>query len=211
MNTKEFKHLLLAVCDWLSWKQRSLVTRSSRSRPGPTFHYFLPPGMEWQLCPPQTPGLHPPHPTWAHVLPVPQQPQPLCRPPPPPRGPPPLPAHPPVLPPLWPSGASCAHGPPAGLPRRLTPRPPAHLWPLPPGGHRASGHRGHQPAPPAFSHFAPPRPIQAPLSPTFLHCLTCLRQFPPQPHQNKPVPLYVSAPRWPSAHLRTERAADFCL
>ncbi|XP_077376159.1 homeodomain-interacting protein kinase 3 isoform X2 [Festucalex cinctus] len=157
---------------------------------GPTFH-FLPPGMERQLCPPQTAGLHPPHHTRARLHPLPQQSQSLCRPP-PPWGTPALPAHLVVLPPVWSPGPGRARGPPPGLPRRLAPRPPARLQPLSPGGHRASGHGGHQPPAFALPHLAPPRPIQAPLPPAFLHRLAGLRRFPTQPQQNQPVPVHLS-------------------
>ncbi|KAF3832549.1 hypothetical protein F7725_026214 [Dissostichus mawsoni] len=68
---------------------------------------FLPPGMEWQLCPPETTGLYPPHHAWAHIHPVPQQPKPQYGAPPPPWGPPTHPAHLTVLPPVWPSGHGC--------------------------------------------------------------------------------------------------------
>uniref|UniRef100_A0A8D2ZJY5 non-specific serine/threonine protein kinase n=1 Tax=Scophthalmus maximus TaxID=52904 RepID=A0A8D2ZJY5_SCOMX len=158
--------------------------------------WFLPPGMERQLCPSETTGLYPSHHAWAHVHPVPQQPEPHYRPPPPPPpppwGPPALPAHLIVLPPVWSSGHSCTRGPPPGFPRSLSPRPPAHLQHLPPGRHRASGHGGHQPPAATLPHLAPPGPIQAPISPALLHCLARLRQFPSQPHQNKPVPLHLS-------------------
>ncbi|XP_037104328.1 homeodomain-interacting protein kinase 3 isoform X1 [Syngnathus acus] len=157
---------------------------------GPAFH-FLPPGMERQLYPPQTAGLHPPHHTWARVHPVPQQPEPLCGPS-SPWGTPALPTHLVVLPPVWPSGHGRARGPPLGLPWRLASRPSARLQHLSPSGHRASGHSGHQPAAFALPNLASPRPIQAPLPPAFLHCLAGLRQFPTQSHQNKPVPLHLS-------------------
>ncbi|XP_032355401.1 homeodomain-interacting protein kinase 3 isoform X2 [Etheostoma spectabile] len=153
---------------------------------------FLPSGMERQLCPSETTGLYPPHHTWTHIHPVPQQPKPYCGPP--PWGPPAHPAHLTVLPPGWSSGHSCTRGPPPGFPCSLPSRPPAHLQHLPPGRHHASGHSGHQPPAAALSHLAPPGPIQAPLSPALLHCLTRVRQFPSQPHQNKPVPLHLSMP-----------------
>ncbi|XP_034730981.1 homeodomain-interacting protein kinase 3 isoform X2 [Etheostoma cragini] len=153
---------------------------------------FLPSGMELQLRPSETTGLYPPHHTWTHIHPVPQQPKPYCGPP--PWGPPAHPAHLTVLPPGWSSGHSCTRGPPPGFPCSLPSRPPAHLQHLPPGRHHASGHSGHQPPAAALSHLAPPGPIQAPLYPALLHCLTRLRQFPSQPHQNKPVPLHLSMP-----------------
>ncbi|XP_056268300.1 homeodomain-interacting protein kinase 3 isoform X1 [Pseudoliparis swirei] len=153
---------------------------------------ILPPGMERQLFPPETTGLYSSHHAWAHVHPVPQQPKSLYGPPPPPWGPPAPPAHLTVLPAAWASGHGCTRGPPPGFPRSLPPRPPAHLQHLPPGRHRASGHSGHQPPAAALPHRAPPGPIQAPLSPALLHCLARLRQFPSQPHQNKPVPLHLS-------------------
>ncbi|XP_074469662.1 homeodomain-interacting protein kinase 3 isoform X2 [Sebastes fasciatus] len=153
---------------------------------------FLPSGMERQLYPPETTGLYPSHHAWAHIHPVPQQPKPHRGPPPPPWGPPAHPAHLTVLPVGWSSGHGCPRGPPPGFPRSLPPRPPAHLQHLPPGRHRASGHNGHQPPAAALPHLAPPGPIQAPLSPALLHCLARLRQFPSQPHQNKPVPLHLS-------------------
>ncbi|XP_075966426.1 homeodomain-interacting protein kinase 3 isoform X2 [Anarhichas minor] len=153
---------------------------------------FLPPGMERQLCPSETTGLYSSYHAWAHIHPVPQQPKPCYRPPPPPWGPPAHPAHLTVLPPVWSSGLGGPRGPPPGFPCSLPPRPPAHLQHLPPGRHRASGHSGHQPPNAAFPHLAPPGPIQAPLSPALLYCLARLRQFPSQPHQNKPVPLHVS-------------------
>ncbi|XP_031170204.1 homeodomain-interacting protein kinase 3 isoform X1 [Sander lucioperca] len=153
---------------------------------------FLPSGMERQLCPPETTGLYPPHHTWTHIHPVPQQPKPHYGPP--PWGPPAHPAHFTVLPPAWSSGHSCTRGPPPGFPCSLPSRPPAHLQHLPPGRHRASGYSGHQPPAAALPHLAPPGPIQAPFSPALLHCLARLRQFPSQPHQNKPVPLHLSMP-----------------
>ncbi|XP_078142660.1 homeodomain-interacting protein kinase 3 isoform X1 [Centroberyx gerrardi] len=157
---------------------------------------FLPPGMERQLCPPATTGLHPSHHAWAHFHPVPQQPKPHYGPPPPPRGPPTLPAHFIVLSPVWPPGHGCTGGPHPGLSWGVAARPPAHLQHLPPGRHRASGHSGHQPPAVALPHLAPAGPVQAPLSPTLLHRLACLRQFPSQPHQNQPVPLHLSIDRW---------------
>ncbi|XP_077941141.1 homeodomain-interacting protein kinase 3 isoform X1 [Gasterosteus aculeatus] len=154
--------------------------------------WILPPGMERQLCPPATTGLYSSYSAWAHIHPVPQQPKPHHGPPPPPPpwGPPSHAAHLTVLPPVWPPGHGRARGPPPGFPRSLPPRPPAHLQHLPPGRHRASGHGGPQPPTAALPHLAPTGPIQAPLS--FLHCLARLRQFPSQPHQNKPVPLHLS-------------------
>ncbi|XP_034057210.1 homeodomain-interacting protein kinase 3 isoform X1 [Gymnodraco acuticeps] len=153
---------------------------------------FLPPGMEWQLCPPETTGLYPPHHAWAHIHPVPQQPKPQYGAPPPPWGPPTHPAHLTVLPPVWPSGHGCARGPPAGVPCSLPLHHAAHLQHLPPGRHRASGHCGHQHPTAALPHLAPPGPIQASLPPALLHRLARIRQFPPQSHQNQPVPLHVS-------------------
>lgn len=153
---------------------------------------FLPPGMEWQLCPPATAGLHPPHHAWAHLHPVPQQPKPHCRPPPPPRGPPTLPAHLVVISPIWFPGHGCTGGPHPCISWGLTPRPPAHLQHLPPGRHCASGHRGHQPPAVALPNLTPAGPVQAPISPSLLHRLACLRQFPSQPYQNQPVPLHLS-------------------
>ncbi|XP_051919418.1 homeodomain-interacting protein kinase 3 isoform X2 [Hippocampus zosterae] len=157
---------------------------------GPTFH-FLPPGMEWQFCPPQTAGLHPPYHTWARIHPVPRQSEPLCRPS-PPWGAPALPTHLVVLSPVWSSGHGRAGSPPLGLPRGLASRPSARLQHLSPSRHRASGHSGHQSAAFALPHFASPRSIQAPLPPAFLHCLAGLRRFSTQPHQNKPIPLHLS-------------------
>ncbi|XP_061736606.1 homeodomain-interacting protein kinase 3 isoform X1 [Nerophis ophidion] len=156
---------------------------------GPTFH-FLPPRMEWQLCPPKTAGLHPPYNTRAGVHPVPQQSKPLCRPPPPPWGTPALATHLVVLSPVWSSGHGAPHGPPPDFPRCLASCSSARLQH--PNGHRASGHIGHQPPTFTLPYLASTRPIQAPLPPAFLPCLTCLRQFPTQPHQNKPIPLYLS-------------------
>ncbi|XP_061622022.1 homeodomain-interacting protein kinase 3 isoform X2 [Phyllopteryx taeniolatus] len=174
----------------------------SSSQPFPKDHPFIPApaaaatthwlwaGMERQLCPPQTAGLHPSHHTRACIHPVPQQSEPLCRPS-PPWGAPALPTHLVVLSPVWSSGHGCARGPPLGLPWCHASRPSARVQHLSPSRHRASGHSGHQPAF-ALPHLASPRPIQAPLPPAFLHCLAGIRQFPTQPHQNKPVPLHLS-------------------
>lgn len=154
--------------------------------------WLLPSGMERQLWPPETTGLYPSHHAWAHVHPVPQQPQPHYGPPPSPWGPPALAAHLAVLSHNRSAGHRGARGPPPGFPGSLPPRPPAHLQHLPPSRHRAPGHGGHQPPAAALAHLAPPGSIQAPLSPALLHCLACLHQFPSQPYQNKPVPLHLS-------------------
>lgn len=154
--------------------------------------WFLPSGMEWKLCPPETAGLYPTYNAWAYINPVPQQSKPHNGPPPPPWRSPALPAHLTVLPAVWSSGHGCTRGPPPGFPCCLPPRSSAHLQHLPPGSHCASGHSGHQPPTAALPHFAPPGPIQASLSPTFLHCLARLCQFSSQPHKNKPVPLHLS-------------------
>lgn len=153
---------------------------------------FLPSGMERQLCPPETTGLYPSHHAWAHIHSVPQQPKPHYGPPPSPWGPPALPGHLTVLSHDWSAGHSCTRGPPPCFPWLLPPRPPAHLQHLPPSRHSAPGHSGHQPPSVALSYLAPPGPIQAPLSPTLLHCFAGLHQFPSQPYQNKPVPLHLS-------------------
>lgn len=157
---------------------------------------LLPSGMERKLYPPETTGLHPSYNARPHLRLVPQQPKPHGGPPPPPppRGPPPLPAYLTFLPAVWVSGDGCARGPPPALPRFLpASRAAAPLQPAPPSRHHASGHRGHQPPTPTLPHPAPPGPIQAPLSPALLHRLARIHQFPPQPHQNKPVPLHLSA------------------
>lgn len=148
--------------------------------------------MERQLYPPETTGLYPSHHAWSYVHLVPQQPKPHHRSPPPPWGAPALPAHLTVLSSVWTPGHSCASGPPPGVSWSLAPCPPAHLQYLPPSRHRASGRSGNQPPTAALPYFAPAGPVQAPVSPALLHCLARLRQFPSQPHQNKPVPVHLS-------------------
>ncbi|CAG05711.1 unnamed protein product [Tetraodon nigroviridis] len=156
---------------------------------------LLPPGMERKLHPPEATGLHPSHNARPHVRLVPQQSEPHGGPPPPPWGSPSFPAHLTFLPAIRFPGDGRARGPPPTLPRRLpASRAAAHLQHLPPSRHHASSHSGHQPAAATLSHLAPPGPIQAPLSPALLHCLTRVHQFPSQPHQNKPVPLHLSMP-----------------
>ncbi|XP_059927492.1 homeodomain-interacting protein kinase 3 isoform X6 [Gadus macrocephalus] len=175
----------------------------------------LPPGMERKLFPPPAAGLHPPYHAWPRLHPLPQQPKPQHRPPlppppppPPPHGgPPPPPAHPALLPAVLPfAGHGRARGPPPGLARgRAPPGAAAHLQHRAPGGAGAPGHRGHQPPPAALAHPAPPRPLQAPLPAALLHRLARLRRFPPQPHQNQPVPLHLRVrrpPAPPAQHLR---------
>ncbi|KAM4592875.1 homeodomain-interacting protein kinase 3 isoform 2-T2 [Odontesthes bonariensis] len=158
---------------------------------GAAFH-LPPPGMEQQLCPSATTSLYPSNHARAHIHTFPQQPKPHNGPPPPSWRPPALPAHLTVIPSVWPSGYSCACGPPPGFPWRLPSHPPAHLQHLAPSGPRASSGCGHQPPAAALAHLAPPGPIQTPLSPALLHCFTRLRRFPSQPYQNKPVPLHLS-------------------
>ncbi|KAM6943345.1 homeodomain-interacting protein kinase 3 isoform 2-T2 [Xenentodon cancila] len=154
--------------------------------------YFLPPGMERQLCSPATTCLYPSHHARAHIHTLSQQPKPHNRPPPPPWRASAISAHLTVVPTVWSSGHSCPCGPPPGLSWGLPPRPPAHLQHLPPSRHCASSGCGHQPPSAPLSHLAPPGPVQTPLSPALLHCLTRLWQFPSQPYQNKPVPLHLS-------------------
>ncbi|XP_016525864.1 homeodomain-interacting protein kinase 3 isoform X1 [Poecilia formosa] len=158
---------------------------------GPAFH-FMPPRMERELCQPATTGVHPSHHAWAHLHAFPQQSKPHNRPPPPPWGPPAFSAYPVVVPSVWPSGYSGPRGPPAGFPWRLPPRPPAHLWHIPPGRHCAPSGSGYQPPAAPLPHLASTEPVQAPVPPALLHRLACLWQFPPQPHQTKPVPLHLS-------------------
>ncbi|XP_012710585.2 homeodomain-interacting protein kinase 3 isoform X1 [Fundulus heteroclitus] len=153
---------------------------------------FVPPGMERELCQPAAAGLHPPHHAWACLYTFPQQPEPHSGPPPPPWGAPPFPAHPTVVPPVWPFGYGCPRGPPPGIPWRLPPRPPAHLWHIPSGRHRAPSGSGHQPPAAALPHLAPTEPIQTPFPAALVHRFACLRQFPPEPYQTKPVPLHLS-------------------
>lgn len=161
------------------------------SSSGPAFH-FMPPRMERELCQPATTGLHHSHHAWAHLHTLPQQPQPHHGPPPPPWGPHAFSAHPTVVPAVWSSGHSRPRGPPPGFPWRLPPRPPAHLWLIPPGRHCAPSGGGHQPPAAPLPYLASTEPIQTSFPPALLHRLAGLRQFPPQPHQTKPVPLHVS-------------------
>uniref|UniRef100_A0A3Q2W0Y5 non-specific serine/threonine protein kinase n=1 Tax=Haplochromis burtoni TaxID=8153 RepID=A0A3Q2W0Y5_HAPBU len=158
---------------------------------GATFQ-FLPSGMERELFPPETTGLHPSHHAWAHFHSLPQQPKPHYGPPPTPWWTSALPAHHTVLPSVWSSGHSCTCGPSPGLSWGHPPRPSANLQHLPSGRHCASSRSRHQPPAATLPHLAPPGPVQAPLSPALLHCLSRLRQFPSQPYQNKPVPLHLS-------------------
>nr|XP_054587852.1 homeodomain-interacting protein kinase 3 isoform X1 [Nothobranchius furzeri] len=152
--------------------------------------WFLPPGMERKLYQPPTASLHPSYHARPPFYPLPQQPQPHNRPPPPPFWA--LPAYLIVVPSIWSAGPDCPCGPPPGLPWGLPSCPPAHLQHLTPGRHCASGGCGYQPAAAALPHFTPAGPIQASFPPSLLHRLACLRQFPSQPYQNKPVPLHLS-------------------
>lgn len=154
---------------------------------------LLPPGMEWKLSPPEATGLHPSYNARAHIRLVPQQSEPHGGPPPPPWGSSPFSAHLTFLPAIWFSSDGCTCGPPPTFPCRLpASRAAARLQYFPPSRHHASSHSGHQPATTTLSHLAPPGPVQAPLSPALLHCLTRIHQFPSQPHKNKPVPLHLS-------------------
>lgn len=155
--------------------------------------------MERKLSPPEATGLHPSYNARAHIRLVPQQSEPHGGPPPPPWGSSPFAAHLTFLPAIWFSSDGCTRGPPPTFPCRLPAScAAARLQYLPPSRHHASSHSGHQPAATTLSHLAPPGPVQAPLSPTLLHCLTRVHQFPSQPHKNKPVPLHLSmAPQTP--------------
>lgn len=167
------------------------ATAAPRLWAGSAF-WFLSSGMEWQLYSPETSGLYSSNYTWAYIHPVPQQPKPHFWPPPPPWWPPAFSAHSIVLPSVWFPGYSCTSGPFAGISWGLTTGAPADIQPLAPRWHRASGHCGHQPTAFALPHLAPTGTVQAPLSPALIHCLTRLRQFSSQPHQNKPVPIHLS-------------------
>ncbi|KAI5624336.1 homeodomain-interacting protein kinase 3, partial [Silurus asotus] len=137
--------------------------------------------MERQLQPPTPSGFHPPHGAWPRLYPPTWQPHPLLSPPPcstPGHRPPPCTTHFDHLPALGSSGSDRPHV-----------APPALAWyykesRAPPGqAPGAPGERGHQRPPPSLTHAPPSGPIQTSLPFALVHRLSCLRRFPPQPHQ----------------------------
>ena len=178
---------------------------------------LLPPGVERQLQPPPASGLHPPYSTWTHIHVTARQPHPHYGPPTPapPRRPPPrsCPARPALLPHCCSSGNGHPHGPHPGLSwGHAEPRPAASLQPVPPGRpHGAPGHCGPQPPPAPIAYPPPSGPVQAPLPPTLLHCLTRICRLPPQSHQTQPVPIHLTPASRPTRRGQPAYACSLAL
>lgn len=167
--------------------------------------WVVPPGVERQLQPPPASSVHPAHRSWPHIHDASRQSHPHNPPSIAPGRPPSHPADFTVLPPFRPTGDKCPNGPPLSFTWGDTESHlSACLWPLPSGGTPcAPGHCGAKP-PLALSNPPPSRPIQASVPPSLLHRITCIRRFPAQSHQTKPVPIHLRLALQPSGGLPTQ-------
>ncbi|XP_072550729.1 homeodomain-interacting protein kinase 3 isoform X2 [Salminus brasiliensis] len=178
---------------------------------------LLPPGVEQQLQSPSASGFHPAYGARPHLYVTAWQPHPHYGPPtsaapqrPPAR---PRPARPALLPPFCSSGDGHPHGPSPSLPWHHTePRLAAGLRPVPPcRPHGAPGRRGPQPPPAPITYPPPTGPVQAPLPPALLHCLTRICRLPPQPHQTQPVPVHLRPAARPARRGQHAYASSLAL